>query len=61
MKQNLTLTVTSLLSLLLLTFHQSDDIVLGLSPPGLLNLVGVAVYGARNDVDKAVKGLSLHT
>jgi hypothetical protein len=26
-----------------------------------LNLVGVAVYGARNDVDKVVKGLSLHT
>jgi hypothetical protein len=26
-----------------------------------LNLVGVAVYGPRNDVDKVVKGLSLHT
>jgi hypothetical protein len=26
-----------------------------------LNLVGVAVYGARTDVDKVVKGLSLHT
>jgi hypothetical protein len=26
-----------------------------------LNLVGVAVYGARNEVDKVVKGLSLHT
>jgi hypothetical protein len=26
-----------------------------------LNLVGVAVYGSRNDVDKVVKGLSLHS
>lgn len=26
-----------------------------------LNLVGVAVYGGRNDVDKVVKGLSLHS
>ena len=51
MKHDLTLTVTSLLALLLLTFHQADDIVLGLSPPGLLNLAGVAImvvwlYGA---------------
>ena len=26
-----------------------------------LNFVGVAVYGTRNEVDKVVKGLSLHT
>ena len=42
-KHNLLLTVTSLLSLLLLTFHQADEIVLRLSPPGLLNVAGVAI------------------
>src|SRR5689334_7926044 len=51
MKHDLLLTITSLLTLLLLTFHQADDIVLHLSPPGLLNLAGVAImvvwlYGA---------------
>jgi hypothetical protein len=30
-------------------------------PADKLNLVGVAVYGPRNDVDKVVKGLNLHT
>jgi hypothetical protein len=29
-------------------------------PVDKLNLVGVAVYGSRNEVDKVVKGLSLH-
>ena len=43
MKQNLTLTIMSLLSLLFLTFHQADDVVLRLSPPGLLNIAGVAI------------------
>src|SRR3954447_23990729 len=41
MKQNLLLTITSLLSLLFLTFHLADDIVRGFEPGGLSNLVGV--------------------
>jgi hypothetical protein len=52
MKRNLTLTVTSLLSLLLLTLHLTDDIVRGFEPGGLSNLIGgvlisvVWLYGA---------------
>jgi hypothetical protein len=30
-------------------------------PAGELRLVGLAVYGPRNDVDRVLKGLSLHT
>ena len=40
MKQNLMLTVASMLSLLLLTFHLTDDIVRGFEPGGLSNLIG---------------------
>lgn len=40
MKQNLMLTIASLLSLLFLTFHLTDDIVRGFEPGGLSNLVG---------------------
>ena len=40
MKQNLMLTVFSLLSLLLLTLHLTDDIVRGMEPGGLSNLIG---------------------
>jgi hypothetical protein len=29
-------------------------------PAGELNLVGLAVYGRRNEVDKILKGLALH-
>ena len=29
-------------------------------PAGELRLVGLAVYGPRNDVDRVLKGLSLH-
>jgi hypothetical protein len=39
MKHNLTLTITSLLSLLFLTFHLTDDIVRGFEPGGLSNLI----------------------
>lgn len=52
MKQNLLLTVASLLSILLLTFHLTDDIVRGFEPGGLNNLTGgvlisvVWLYGA---------------
>ena len=44
MKPNVILTVTSLLSILFMTFHLTDDIVHGLEPGGLSNLViGVPV------------------
>jgi len=39
MKSNVTLTITSLLSILLMTFHVTDDIVHGMEPGGLLILV----------------------
>lgn len=41
MKQNVMLTVASLLSILLTTFHLADDIVRGFEPGGLKNLIGV--------------------
>ncbi|HBB88024.1 MAG TPA: hypothetical protein DC047_10450 [Blastocatellia bacterium] len=40
MKHNVTLTITSLLSILLLTFHLTDDIVRGFEKGGLSNLIG---------------------
>src|SRR5690242_19681925 len=43
MKSNVVLTVTSLLSILLLSLHISEDIVLGFAPGGLMNLAGIAV------------------
>ena len=52
MKRELLLTITSLLSLLLLTLHLADDIVRGMEPGGLSNLIGAVfisvfwLYGA---------------
>ena len=43
MKQSVMLTITSLLLLLLLTFHLADDIVHGYEPGGLSNLIVVAL------------------
>lgn len=43
MKHNLLLTITSLLSLLLFTFHMSEDVVRGMEPGGYKNLSGVAI------------------
>ena len=40
MKNSVMLTITSLLSLLLLMFHLTDDIVRGFEPGGLSNLIG---------------------
>ena len=40
MKRNVPLTITSLLSVLLFTFHLADDIVRGFEKGGLVNLVG---------------------
>lgn len=39
MKQNLLLTIASLLSILFLTLHMTDDIVRGMEPGGLANLL----------------------
>ena len=43
MKNNLTLTIFSLLTLLLGIIHISDDIVRGMSPGGFGNLIAIAV------------------
>ncbi len=43
MKHDRLLTITSLLSILLLTFHQADDIILGYSPGGVANMVMIAI------------------
>jgi hypothetical protein len=40
MKHSVMLTITSLLSILLLTLHLTDDIVRGMEPGGLSNLIG---------------------
>jgi hypothetical protein len=37
------LTIASLLSILLLTFHLADDVVRGMEPGGVKNLIGVIV------------------
>ena len=41
MKQNVMLTIASLLSILFMTFHHTDDIVRGMVPGGIINLVVV--------------------
>jgi hypothetical protein len=43
MKNNVTLTITSLLLILLLTFHLADDIVRGYEKGGLSNLIAVPI------------------
>ena len=45
MKQSDILTITSLLSILLATFHVSDDIVRGFEPGGFKNLSGILIFG----------------
>src|ERR1044071_9412722 len=40
LKRNALLTITSLFSILLFTFHLTDDIVRGWEPGGLNNLIG---------------------
>ena len=41
MKRSVMLTIASLLSILLFTFHLSDDIVRGIEPGGVKNISGV--------------------
>ena len=43
MKNDVTLTVTSLLTALLTLLHVTDDIIRGISPPGLDNLTMVVI------------------
>ena len=43
MKPYITLTVVSLLSILLLSIHIAEEIVLGFAGGGLENLVGIAI------------------
>jgi hypothetical protein len=42
-KENAILTIASLLSILLTTFHLTDDVVRGMEPGGVSNMVGVLV------------------
>ena len=44
MKHQLTLTITSLLSILLCSFHLTDDIVRGFEKGGLANLTAVPIF-----------------
>ena len=44
MKRNVSLTIASLLSLLLLTIHIADDIVRGMSGAGLENMFGILIF-----------------
>lgn|SRR5574341_227570 len=44
MKHNLTLTISSLLSLLFFTFHLTDDIVRGFEKGGVSNLTAVPIF-----------------
>ena len=51
MKHKLLLTITSLLSILFMTFHLSEDVVRGIEPGGPRNIIGVIMlvvwlYGA---------------
>jgi hypothetical protein len=43
MKHQVTLIITSALSILLLSFHLADDIVRGLEPGGLSNYIGILI------------------
>ncbi len=43
MKHNVMLTIASLLSILFMTFHLTDDILRGMAQGGISNLVGVLI------------------
>ena len=70
MKQHLTLTITSLLSILFVTFHLADDVVRGFEPGGFKNVNGIlilalwlygtlALAGRRSGYILMLLGLSL--
>jgi len=43
MKHNITLTITSLLSIILVAFHLTDDIVRGIEPGRIASLIGILI------------------
>jgi hypothetical protein len=43
MRDNVTLVITSLLSILLMSFHHADDVARGMAPGGVENLVAVVI------------------
>jgi hypothetical protein len=43
MKDHVTLVITSLLSILLMSFHQADDVARGMAPGVVENLVAVVI------------------
>ena len=43
MKHNVMLTISSLVSILFMTFHHTDDIARGMAPGGVINLVVVLI------------------
>ncbi len=43
MKDNVILTIASLLSILFMTFHLTDDVVRGMEPGGVSDMVGVLI------------------
>ena len=43
MKDNVTLVITSLLSILLMSFHHADDVASGMAPGGIENLIAVVI------------------
>jgi len=45
LKHNVTLTITSLLSILLATFHQADDILRGFEPGGFKHINTILTFG----------------
>jgi len=47
MKQNVTLTIASLLSILFMTFHLTDDIVRGMEPGTLSNLIVLPILAVQ--------------
>ena len=47
MKQNVTLTIASLLSILFMTFHLTDDIVRGMEPGTLFDLIVLPILAVQ--------------
>jgi hypothetical protein len=47
MKQNVTLTIASLLSILFMTLHQTDDIVRGMEPGTLFDLIVLPILAVQ--------------
>jgi len=64
MKQSVMLTITSLLTLLFLTFHHADDVVRGFAPGKFSNLIPIVfmviwLYGSKLVLDERRSGYIL--